>query len=213
MKMRKGPKPKDMAGIRFSRLAVVEQDAQKPGKWVCLCDCGNRKSILGSTLRAGITRSCGCLSRELASARGKHGASRTNLYKRWQGMIRRCEAPTNHKFYMYGARGVRVCERWHSFEAFVADMGHPPRGHSIDRIDGDGHYEPGNCRWATAREQQDHVRGALLVAYMGETHCVAEWARRFGMHHNTLRGRLRRGMTIDLARRLEEKHADLKEKL
>jgi len=193
------PSSSNMLQRRFMRLVVV---APSNGKdyWLCVCDCGEPRRVLGSSLRAGRTRSCGCLSRDLARARGKHGASRTNLYKRWQGMIRRCEVPTHHKYYLYGARGIRVCDRWHNYELFVSDMGSPPPGSSIDRIDGNGNYEPGNCRWASPKEQQDHVSGALRITLDGETHCVAEWARRFGMHPNTLRGRIKRGMSLIEAR-------------
>lgn len=133
--------------------------------WLCSCECGKLGTVKSGKLISGRSKSCGCLMRELASARIKlyipqlrHGHARkghiTRTHSIWMGMNSRCNNPNREKYKDYGARGIKVCERWHKFENFLADMGEAPRGLSIDRFpDPDGNYEPGNCRWATPKQQ------------------------------------------------------------
>ncbi|MCP1173759.1 hypothetical protein [Ralstonia chuxiongensis] len=114
----------------------------------------------------------------------------TREYQAWANMKARCENPNNIRYHRYGGRGIKVCERWrNSFEAFLADMG-PSNGLTIDRIDNDGNYEPGNCRWATVREQSQKTSRIKLLTFNGETLSLAEWARRLGIRANTLTMRL-----------------------
>jgi hypothetical protein len=156
------------AGQRFGRLVVLsEADSVKhKRRLLCRCDCGTVKSIrVDSIIRCG-QRSCGCLRNELSGRRAKafrrHGeaVALTTEYIAWQAMIRRCTAVNGPKWRYYGGRGIAVCDRWrHSFEQFLADVGRRPgKGFSLDRINNDGHYEPGNVRWADAVTQNRNRR-------------------------------------------------------
>jgi hypothetical protein len=109
-------------------------------------------------------------------------------------MIERCENPNNAHAADYGGRGISVCERWrHDFQAFLADMGRRPNGMSIDRINNDGNYEPGNCRWATNKEQASNRRYCVMLTHNGETMTASDWARRVGIKPSTMLARLRAG--------------------
>jgi len=160
----------DETGNRHGRLVVIAR-AWTKGRWTtweCLCDCGETIEVRGHRLRNGHTKSCGCLRREQRTAFGEsrstHGHSfvggkETPTYSSWHSMKQRCLNPKATKWKHYGARGVRVCERWRiSFENFLADMGERPAGKTLDRIDPDGNYEPGNCRWATMVQQRHNRR-------------------------------------------------------
>ena len=148
-------------GQQFGRLAIIDEAPRSEWRnrnrhYVCLCECGNKKIISWTDLRSGNVNSCGCLKKEKLSARqSTHGNSKHPLYAIWNCMIHRCENPNMHSYKKYGAKGITVCDRWHTFEHFVADMGErPSMSHSIDRIDGDLGYSKENCRWATHTEQQ-----------------------------------------------------------
>ncbi len=133
--------------------------------------------------------------------RTKHGLSHTLEYAAWRAMRSRCTDPRNKRFYGYGGRGIRVCPEWDvSFVAFISDMGRRPSSqHSLDRIDNDGNYEPGNCRWAT-RKEQDANRGNLtLMTWNGETKSVTAWAEVTGLPKHTIYVRVWRGWPADRA--------------
>ena len=142
---------KDLTGTRFHRLLVISYAGKS--RWNCLCDCGRQKVISAGAMQYGGTKSCGCLSKN--GKNYKHGLTKTKLYWTWTGMIQRCENPKSPRYFDYGGRGIRVCERWReSFENFKQDMGEKPSPiHSLDRINNDGDYEPANCRWASIEEQ------------------------------------------------------------
>jgi hypothetical protein len=153
---------KDMVGRMYGRLTVVRRegnDSSGGTRWLCVCSCGKNTIVSYGNLEVGGTRSCGCLFREVAGQQSYiHGHSqrknRSPTYSSWVSMMARCNIPSATGYERYGARGISVCQRWHKFENFLADMGERPDGLSIDRIDGSGNYEPVNCRWATWTEQR-----------------------------------------------------------
>ena len=157
-----------MNGHRFGLWTVLREngrDRHGQAFWLCRCDCGTEKNVTGGRLRRGESRSCGCdKPRMCAEANIKHGDSArgrmTAEYRTWSNMIDRCERPGNKQYRDWGGRGIKVCQRWReSFAAFLADMGRKPSPElSIDRIDNDGNYEPGNCRWATRLVQRHNQR-------------------------------------------------------
>jgi hypothetical protein len=167
---RGGRKLIDLTGMRFDCWTVLALRPERircgrsvQALWCCICNCGRERLVFGTNLRRGLSKSCGCLSREKTIERStKHGHAKrgdhTSVYDRWVGMHQRCYNPNNRSHFDYGGRGTVVCERWHVFANFFADMGHPPRGKSLDRIDVNGNYEPGNCRWASIFEQSRNKR-------------------------------------------------------
>ena len=183
--------------MRFGRLvalSAIPGSRSNPRRWVCQCDCGNTSFVLTRDLLSGNTTSCGCYIRDLHSNRLRtHGMTRTRTYSSWAGMIGRCENPKNDKYRYYGERGIKVCERWHSFELFLTDMGErPTSAHSLDRINNDGDYEPSNCRWALQKTQNRNRRSNVFVEYHGESMCLKDWAQRLGMSYGLLYQRIRR---------------------
>ena len=124
---------------------------------------------------------------------------RSPTYNAWRAMVDRCTCPTSGNYERYGARGITVCDRWRSFSNFLADMGSRPEGRTIDRIDGSKGYEPGNCRWASNKEQARNKRTNLIVTYRGESRCVAEWVEILGLKEKLVRVRLSRGWSPERA--------------
>jgi len=154
----------DKAGMRFGRLLVLSRAGQTKARktvWRCRCDCGKELEALSCNLASGNTASCGCLRSELNietwTTHG-HAAANTPEYQSWSAMMARVRSKTGRRYRDYGARGITVCERWLIFENFLADMGARPPRTSIDRIDNNGNYEPGNCRWATPSQQNANKR-------------------------------------------------------
>ena len=167
---RNGKPSYDLIGLRFGRLVAQSRGEAGHGgrvRWSCVCDCGGTALAFCGDLRSGHTGSCGCLKNEeiaaRSTARATHGHARANKrtteYLSWAAMRQRCYKPATRGYEYYGGRGITVCDRWSDFVAFLSDMGPKPSPkHSIDRINVDGNYEPGNCRWATGAEQQANKR-------------------------------------------------------
>lgn len=197
----------DLTGQRFYRWIVLSYAGYSPksgSRWLCRCDCGTVKTVATKHLRAkhNPSHSCGCLSAEVASATMlRHGLSNSPEHVAWQRMRGRCNNPKEASYIYYGARGIRVCDKWESsFEDFLSDVGlRPSPEHSLDRIDTNGHYEPGNVRWADRRTQATNTRYNHRVTLNGETLTIVEWSERIGIRSATISKRLQLGMSAEQA--------------
>ena len=197
-----------LAGGRFGRLTVMSQDGKRGTRrlWLCLCDCGSETRVTTSNLKAGSVSSCGCLAREVTSARSTtHGGRLTRLYSIWHGMKARCSRPhPNHKY--HHGLGVSVCEEWASSFAAFRDWA-VSNGYSehlsIDRIDNDGDYTPNNCRWATYRQQRLNARTTLRTSDGDPAIIVAALN---GINRSTFYSRLSSGWSVDDAANIVPTH-------
>jgi hypothetical protein len=186
---------KDERGKTYGKLTVIEFHAVRlEAMWLCRCECGNTTIVAGSDLRRGGTKSCGC------GRRTQGGGHKAPEYSTWKMMKARCYNTNNAEYKNYGARGITVCDRWrHSFVNFLNDMGPRPfAGASIDRIDNNGNYELGNCRWATPLEQGQNTRKVVNLTHDGKTQCIRAWARDLNIEHCVIRERLKRGLPLHL---------------
>lgn len=197
-------------GTRYGKLVVLSRAenyvSPKGGRlsqWRCKCDCGNETVVLGTNLRKGITKSCGCLRKTRASELcTTHGLSNRRLFNIWCGMKKRCYNQ-NHKFYAYyGGRGITVCDEWlHDFQAFwdwAMSNGYQD-DLSIERANNSLGYTPENCRWATAKEQNRNTRQNRRITINGETKTLAEWCEQCGLKYGTVYDRFRCGWTPEEA--------------
>jgi hypothetical protein len=202
---------KDLTGKVFGRLTVLYRTDRKTSQgfrlyWMCRCECGNETEVYRCKLTGGRTVSCGCRLKEIRAwfptQSLKHGMSKgCKEFRSWASMRGRCCNQQNHKFPIYGGRGIKICDRWmESFQNFYDDMGQAPsKLHSIDRIDVNGDYCPENCRWAVAAQQSDNKTNTVRLTWNGVTRTVTEWSRIVGVQRMTIKARLKYGWSVDSA--------------
>lgn len=195
-----------LVGLRFGRLLVLSRTTDRKrgvARWICRCDCGVEIEAESGPLKNGYVKSCGCWASDRAKAglNRKHGHSGTPVYNIWSKMKARCNNPNVKSYKSYGARGIKVCARWESFECFLEDMGERPSPqHSIDRIDNNKGYEPNNCRWVgSVREQRQNCRDNRNISFDGRTQTISAWAREYGILPETLTFRINAGWDIGQA--------------
>lgn len=198
------PRFSDITGRTFGRWTVERYMGRS--HWSCICECGTRRLVYGSTLRNHRSISCGCFRAERNSVEmSTHGYARKGrIYSEWNiwsGMKQRCYNPNNDCYQNYGARGITVCERWRSsFQSFIDDMGFRPTGHTLDRINNDGPYSPENCRWTTRKQQGRNTRKNRRITFDGTTRTLSEWAEHLLVDADTIAMRLdRSGWTVEKA--------------
>lgn len=213
----------DISGKRFGRLVAIEYagairtDTNRWSMWRCKCDCGNETVVRYIHLTTGNTRSCGCLEQEnkerivkIAQIKNRKSASvdfyEGNLDKHplrllWKSMLTRCNNPNAIAYKHYGARGIKVCDRWqrenNGFENFVNDMGERPDGTTLDRIDVNGNYEPSNCRWATTEQQMNNRTDNSRITLSGESITCAQLCKKYGFYYTWVAHQLRAGIDIN----------------
>ena len=182
----------DRTGQTFGRLTVLAQArGGRDRMWTCQCSCGAVMTVAGGNLQSGATKSCGCLHKEMVIHRlTKHGGAangkRTSTYQTWKSMRKRCNNPNNPKWHRYGERGIKVCERWNDFSQFLADMGEKPQGTSIERIDNDLGYEPGNCVWAGVSTQGRNKQNTRCVTVCGQRMLIRDACDKYGIPHTSI---------------------------
>ncbi len=195
-----GKKFIDLTGQSFGKWTVLFRMHSKESTsavWKCRCSCGSTLNIYGSALRAQKTLSCRACRMNII--RKEICNEDKPEYKSWDGLKQRCSNPNNASFNRYGELGVTVCERWkHSFDNFLADMGPKPSAqHSIDRKDNNGNYEPGNCRWATKKEQARNRTNNKCITFENKTLTISEWAEITNIAPTNITRRLKSGWTIE----------------
>lgn len=190
-------------------LEPIGQDKHKNVIWRCKCDCGNIHEVVSRSLVNGSSKSCGCLGhgKFRNKTTEKHGYSKERLYRVWGCMLNRCYDPNRSEYKNYGGRGIKVCNEWkNSYKAFREwaysngyDKSLSGRECSLDRVDSDGDYEPGNCRWISMSEQAWNKRDTVWLNYRGRSITFGEAEKIGGIAASTIRGRLKRGWTTERA--------------
>lgn len=180
---------------KLTALELVPSRHHGARQWHCRCACGNE--VIYTVTYLLQKRACSCVNHKRGVKEPSHGyRSKMPEYSSYRAMINRCERPATVGYERYGGAGVKVCSSWRQdFVAFYKDMGpRPSSDHSLDRYpDRRGNYEPGNCRWATRREQNNNTSANVYITVNGETHTLAEWCRIKNLNHRTIQHRIRRG--------------------
>ena len=192
----------DLTGRRYGRLEVIKKykSLNSSTRWLCKCDCGNYTVVHANSLKSGNTKSCGCIKIETQKMKATHGMTHTPLYGVWNSMKQRCNNPNSTSFKSYGARGISVCEEWendfYNFYEWAISNGYA-KGLSIDRIDVNGNYEPGNCRWADNITQANNKRNNVCYELNGETKTINQWCREYNISYSVVHQRIKKfGYTL-----------------
>ena len=196
----------DLLNQRFGKLEVIGQARNSESKrimWKCRCDCGNIIFALSFHLKNGRTKSCGCLAKQrLKTLAVKHNMSHTRIYRIWKTLRKRCNNPNDTNYKYYGKRGISVCKDWDndfmSFYNWAMQNGYEDNL-TIDRIDNNGNYEPGNCRWVDMKTQNSNNRNNHKITYNNKTLTLTQWSIIYDIPYQTLATRLHRGWTIEKA--------------
>lgn len=191
-------------GERFRRLTIIKEAEKRAGKryFLCKCDCGNIQEVRFVAMRADKTKSCGCMRNERnRTANLTHGMAGTRLYNSWHSMKQRCLNQNAHGYKFYGERGIKVCKEWMEFKAFCkwALANGYKEGLSIERINCNGNYEPVNCTWATASQQDCNTRRSKRITYRGKTQVLSQWAEELKLDYKMLQRRLSHGWSVEKA--------------
>lgn len=196
--MKLHPMTKNLTGTKVGLLTPKEIVARNPVRWLCECECGNTTVVRSDHLCQQKIKSCGCLRREFGKRSfPRHGMTDSPTWSSWKGLFERCNNPKSPGYKNYGGRGVSICDRWQVFENFYEDMGDRPEGATLDRIDVNGNYEPGNCRWATMKQQQRNRRNNKKEFFRGELRTISEIAEMTGWNWSTIARRAKRGVPLD----------------
>lgn len=199
-----------LLGVRLINLTIISLKHQN-GSWVaeCRCQCGTVKDIALRHVLSGATQSCGCLRSEWTRAnKSKHGMCKSPEYYIWHNMRNRCHWPKSDNYHNYGGRGIIVCIEWRkSFDAFFRDMGpRPSPSHELDRIDVNGNYERGNCRWTTKQENYQNRRCSRHVVVDGRRMTLKQWSTQLGVDYRLVWRRLRNGEAVESISRRYANH-------
>lgn len=193
---------KDLLGQRFTRLLVIglspERTKYGQCRWICVCDCGNKKTITSTHLVGGRIVSCGCHKDANTRLRFfKHGLKHTPEYNSWRAARNRCFCKNVTGYSNYGGRGITISQEWRdSFLTFLTDMGPRPDGYTLERIDVNGNYEKSNCCWLPKPEQSRNMRCTVRITHDGMTLTLHEWSLHTGINIKTLRSRRQRGLFL-----------------
>lgn len=205
----------EFVGKTFASLTVVSVVPQgvKALRLLCMCKCGSNTLVKAHQLRSQEKTSCGCRKRSvLGDSKRTHGQANSGTkgyanrtYGIWQAMRDRCTNTNRKDYHRYGGRGISVCDRWHSYENFIADMGQAPTGLTLDRIDNNKGYSKENCRWATRNQQTYNSTTMVYIEHGGKTMCLKQWQQAQAVKAHTYYSRRKRGWTIKQALLLEPK--------
>ena len=194
----------DITGQKFNNLTVLERVSNTrkgAAQYRCICDCGNETVVRAYNLKSGAVKSCGCLRHNSQTV--THNMSHTKIYRIWAGIKNRCYNKRASAYKRYGGRGIKMCDEWlGSFEAFYewATAKGYEEGLTIERIDNDGDYCPGNCKWIPLPEQALNRRRNRSISYTGETHNLAEWCKVLNLPYSRVHTRINKlGWTFEKA--------------